>query len=298
MRVVIAGGSGFLGRALQNHLRHQGHVAVVLTRRPTPNGSDAVTWAPDGSAGPWTAALADADAVVNLAGEHLAAKRWTAARKAVLRSSRILSTRSIVRAIRAATPRPRALLNVSGTGYYGERRDAIVTEATPAGTDFLALLCADWEREAERAADVTRVVRMRNGAVLHPSSGALKEMLLPFRLGIGGPVGSGRQYLPWIHLDDWVALVTWLIEASDAHGAFNLTTPLPTTNAEFSHALGRALRRPAITPVPGFALRALYGEIAGTLLTGQRAIPQRATEMGFSFRFAEIDVALHHLLRR
>jgi hypothetical protein len=294
MHIVIAGGSGFLGQALQDHLRRLGHSVTVLSRRA--RTSDQVAWTADGITGAWAAALEGADAVVNLSGEGIADARWTAARKAALRSSRVLSTRSIVAAIRGLS-KPPALLNASGVGYYGDRGAALVTEEAPAGNDFLAGLCVAWEREAEHAAMVTRVVVLRNGVVLHPSGGALKKMLLPFRLGVGGPLGSGAQYLPWIHLSDWVELITWLVQQPEAHGAFNVTAPAPATNAQFTRALGRAVKRPAFIPVPGFALRLALGELADTLLTGQRAVPARATDMGFAFRFGEIEPALKDLLR-
>ena len=295
MRIVIAGGSGFLGRALQDHLRQRGHSSTVLTRRA--RTSDQVAWTPDGTAGPWAAALEGADAVVNLSGEGIADGRWTAARKAAVRSSRVLSTRSLVAAIRGL-PTPPALLNASGVGYYGDRGAELVTEETPAGRDFLARLCVEWEGEAERAATHTRVIVLRNGVVLHPSDGALKKMLLPFRLGVGGPLGPGTQYLPWIHLADWVEMVTWLLLQPDTRGTFNVTAPSPATNADFTRALGRAVNRPAFIPVPAFALRLALGELADTLLTGQRAVPARATAQGFSFRFGQIEPALRDLLQR
>jgi uncharacterized protein (TIGR01777 family) len=295
MRIVIAGGTGFLGQALQDHLRQVGHVTTVLTRKAL--ASDQVAWTPDGSAGPWAAALDGADAVINLSGAGIADARWTTARKAILRRSRVLSTRSLVAAIRGSSPPP-ALLNASAVGFYGDRGSDLVTEATPAGHDFLAGLCVEWEGEAEQAAAHTRVILLRNGVVLHPSGGALKKMLLPFRLGAGGPLGSGTQYLPWIHLTDWVEMVTALVQQSEARGAFNVTAPSPATNADFTRALGRAVHRPAILPVPAFALRLAFGEVADTLLTGQKAIPARAIAKGFSFRFGDIEPALEDLLRR
>jgi uncharacterized protein (TIGR01777 family) len=295
MRIVIAGGTGFLGQALRDHLQRLGHTTVVLTRKP--QTSTQVAWSPDGTSGPWAAALDGADAVVNLSGEGIADARWNAARKAALRASRVLPTRSLVAAI-GGLARPPALLNASGVGYYGDRGAELVTEDTSAGDDFLAGLCVEWEREAEQAAAHTRVVVLRNGLVMHPSGGALKKMLLPFRLGAGGPLGPGTQYLPWIHLVDWVEMITWLIQQPEARGPFNVTAPSPATNADFTRALGRAVNRPAVIPVPAFALRLALGELADTLLTGQRAIPARATTSGFSFRFSEIGSALNNLLRR
>jgi uncharacterized protein (TIGR01777 family) len=290
MTIVIAGGTGFLGTALQQHLRGAGHGVRILSRRRTPD-PDTIEWNPDGSAGAWARSLDGADAVVNLSGAGLADGRWTAARKTVLRNSRVQSTRSLVEAIRKVS-RPPALINASGVGYYGDRGVELVTEATPAGDDFLARLCVEWEREATTAAGTTRVAILRNGVVMHPSGGALAKMLLPFRLGLGGPLGSGAQYLPWIHLADWLALVTHIIGAPDASGALNVTAPNPATNADFTRALAGALSRPAMFRVPGFALRLALGELADTLLTGQRAVPERAGHLGFQFRFPDIAPAL------
>lgn len=295
MLIVIAGGTGFLGRALQSHLRAAGHEVRVLTRQP-PSNQNEVQWRPDGNSGPWASTLENADAVVNLSGAGIADARWSKARKELLHSSRILPTRSLVAAITRASRPPRALVNASGVGYYGDRGSELVTEETPAGHDFLANLCIEWEREAQHAAATTRVILTRNGVVLDASGGALGKMLLPFRLGLGGPLGSGTQYFPWIHIEDWLALVTALITRADVAGPLNATAPTPATNAVFTRALGRALGRPTVIPVPGFALRAALGELADTLLTGQRAIPKRAQEMGLTFRYPEIEPALRSLL--
>jgi uncharacterized protein len=297
VRIIIAGGSGFLGRALQETLRRDRHAIRVLTRRARA-GTDDIAWTPDGTAGSWAQELNGVDAVINLAGEGIADKRWNAARKQALRSSRLLSTRSLVGAIQQATKPPAVFISGSAVGYYGPHDDELVTESTPPGTDFLSRLCVDWEREAEQASTVTRVTLVRTGLVLHPSGGALAKMLPPFRLGIGGRLGSGMQYMPWIHLDDWINMVVWQTSHPIARGAFNATAPDPVTNAEFTKALGRALGRPALLPVPAIGLRVLLGELAESLVTGQRAIPARAAEMGFQFRFKTIDVALRSLLAR
>lgn len=296
MRIILAGGSGFLGRALDHRLRHHGHDTRILTRRPRPDVSNEIAWTPDGSTGTWADALEASDAIVNLAGEGIADKRWNEARKHALRSSRLLSTRSLVAALTRLTNPPAVFVSGSGVGYYGARGGEPVPETAPPGSDFLAELCVEWEREAEHAARVTRVARIRTAPVLHPSGGALRKMLLPFRLGVGGPLGSGTQYMPWIHVDDWVSLVLWLIENESARGAFNGVSPMPVTNAEFSRTLGRVLRRPALIAVPGFGLRILLGELADSLLTGQRAIPARAQQMGFQFKFRELEPALRDLL--
>ena len=295
MRIVLAGGTGFLGRAVRGRLQRDGHDVTVLTRRPDAADPDQRPWSPDGTVGPWAAEVQGADAIVNLAGEGIGDRRWNAARKKALVDSRVLATRSLVAALRQVASPPPVLINASGVGYYGDRGDEVVTEATRHGDDFLAHLCLDWEREAEQASATSRVVIVRSALVLHPDGGALAQMLTPFRFGVGGPVGSGRQYMPWIHLDDWVSLVVWLLTTREARGAFNAVAPTPVTNRAFSHALGRALHRPSFMPVPAFALRVLFGELADSLLTGQRAIPARALELGFTFRFEQLDAALRDL---
>ena len=298
MRIILAGGSGFLGSASRARLDSDRHSVAILTRRPRSNHPHEVGWTPDGRVGAWAGALDGADAVVNLAGEGIADRRWTAARKEALASSRLLSTRSLVAAITRQGNPPKVFVNGSGVGYYGNRGDEIVTESTPAGLDFLANLCVAWEREAEQASVVTRVAIVRSGLVLHPDGGALGKMLLPFKLGIAGRLGSGRQFMPWIHLADWVGLVGWLLETTEARGAFNAVAPAPVTNAEFTHALGGVLHRPTVIPGPAFALNVMVGELAESLLTGQRAIPARAQEMGFQFRFPDVHRALRDLLDR
>jgi len=298
VRIVIAGGSGFLGRALQKRLERDGHTVGILTRRPTPGLAEHIAWTADGSAGSWARALEGIDAVVNLAGEGIADRRWNAERKAALRSSRVLATRSLVAAFRQVAQPPAVFINGSAIGYYGDRGDEIVTEATPPGTDFLATLCVDWEREAEQASSITRVVSMRTAPVLDFGGGVLRKMLLPFRLGVGGPLGPGTQYMPWIHMSDWAALVAWQISNPQARGAFNGTAPAPVTNAEFSRTLGRVLHRPAVMRVPAVALRLLVGELADSLLTGQRAVPARANAMGLAFEFNDLGSALRDLISR
>ncbi len=296
MRVILAGGSGFLGRALQRRLRDSGASVAVLTRQPRPGVADDIAWTPDGSAGPWARSLEGADAIVNLSGAGIADQRWTAARKQELISSRILSTRSLVAAISTLSAPPAVFVAGSAVGYYGARGDEVIAETEPPGAGFLAALCVDWEREAEPASSLTRLVILRTAPALHPDGGALAAMLLPFRLGVGGRLGSGTQYMPWIHLDDWTGLVESLIGDDRARGAFNVTAPQPVTNAAFTRALGEALNRPTIMPMPGFALRALLGELADSLLTGQRAVPARADALGFRFRFPALDAALADLL--
>ena len=280
MRIVIAGGTGFLGRPLAAALTAAGHQTVALPRDRTG----------------WAKAIDGAAVVVNLAGESIAARRWTAAHKTRVLESRVQVTRAIVDAIHQAASPPAVLVSGSAVGYYGPRGHEVVTEDTPAGSDFLASVCVQWEAEAARAADRSRVVCVRTGLVLECDGGALAQMLPPFKFGVGGPVGSGRQYWPWIHRSDWIALVQWAIATPAVAGAINATAPAPVTNAEFARALGRALHRPAFLPAPAFALRLVLGEMADALLlSGQRAVPEKAQRLGFKFRYAQIDHALSAL---
>jgi uncharacterized protein len=295
MHVVVAGGSGFLGRALVARLRND-RTVKVLTRQPRPGEPDDVPWAPDGTAGSWAHVIEGAQAIVNLAGEGIADRRWTDARKAALRTSRLDATRSLVAAIDAASTPPAILVSASGVGYYGFRGDEVLDEQAPPGTDFLAKLCVEWEAAARAASGRTKVAVVRSGLVLDPSGGALKRMLLPFKLGVGGPIGSGRQYFPWIHRADWVGLVAWLVDRTPTD-RFNATAPETVTNGEFARALGRALHRPAVLPVPAFALRLALGELSDALLTGQRPIPAHAQALGFTFNFPTIEGALRDLFR-
>jgi hypothetical protein len=295
MKIVIAGGTGFLGRALADSLARDGHTLAVLSRGGAPaRPARSVSWSPDGSAGAWSAEIDGADAVVNLAGESIAAKRWTPAQKHRILDSRVLATRSLVNAINQSTKPPSVFVSGSAVGYYGPLGEEVATEDHRAGTDFLADVCTRWEAEAAGiTAATTRLVVIRTGLVLARHGGALPKMLPPFWFGAGGPVGSGRQYWPWIHLDDWVALVRWTIASPSARGAFNAAAPTPETNARLSHALGRVLHRPSFMPTPAFALRLMLGEMADALLlTGQRAIPAKAERAGYRFKYAQIDPAL------
>jgi uncharacterized protein (TIGR01777 family) len=301
MKIVIAGGTGFLGRPLADALAAERHDVVVLSRAPSHSrgGVRFVSWTPDGSAGAFAGEIDGAGAIVNLAGEPIAAMRWSSDQKRRILDSRVNATRSLVEAIlRAANP-PGVLVSGSAVGYYGPLGDQIAPEETPAGSDFLARVSEQWEAEAQRAAsDRTRVVCLRTGLVLERDGGALPKMLPPFRLFAGGPVGSGRQYWPWIHRDDWIRLVRWVIDAGTVSGPVNGTAPNPVTNREFASALGRALHRPAILPAPAFALKLMLGEMADALLlSGQRAIPAKAQRQGFTFRHATVDDALRAVFR-
>lgn len=295
MRIVIAGGTGFLGRALLDSLARDGHTLVVLSRGAGRAGSArSVPWSPDGSAGAWAREIDGADAIVNLAGESIAGRRWSAAQKQRILESRVLATRSLVAAINGAPKAPAVFVSGSAVGYYGPLGDEIATEDHAPGADFLANVCRQWEAEAAGVkAPSTRVAVIRTGLVLARHGGALPKMLPPFWFGAGGPIGSGRQYWPWIHLDDWVGLVRWTMAAPAASGPFNATAPNPETNANFARALGRAVHRPAFMPAPAFAMRLVLGEMADALLlSGQRAVPARAERGGYTFRFARLDDAL------
>jgi hypothetical protein len=298
MRIVIAGGTGFLGAALTHVLRADAHDVIVLTRQRAAPGGDLARWTPDGTVGSWAQVLERADAVVNLAGAPLDRSRWTAARKRELIESRVLPTRSLARAIAAAAAPPAVFVSGSAVGYYGARDDAVLTETATRGTGFLAELVDAWEQEARSVeSSPTRVVVLRSGVVLAPEGGALARMLPPFRLGLGGPFGSGRQYLPWIHRGDWLELVRWVIDTRDATGPVNATAPLPARNEEFAATLARVLHRPHLLRAPAVALRLVLGEMAdAALLTGQRVVPAKAQALGFHFRWSALEPALRDLL--
>ena len=298
MRIVVAGGSGFLGSALVRTWRNDGHEVKVLTRRP--RADDDVRWEPETDGGTWTTALEHAGAIVNLAGEGIADTQWTAARKAAILGSRITSTRALANAIRRCANPPRVFLSASGVGFYGIHDDELLTEESAAGSDFLAAVCQEWERETTAAAGVARIVLLRTGLALARHGGALPRMALPFRWFVGGRLGSGRQFVPWIHLDDWVELVRWALSNSAVSGPLNLVAPNPVTNAEFTRALSHAMGRPALFPVPAFALRTLLGaEMADALLLGgQRAVPAKAQQLGYRFRFATAEAALQNVFGR
>jgi uncharacterized protein (TIGR01777 family) len=305
VRTVLAGGSGFLGRALSEHLVGRQHDVVILTRSgvvPARTGARAVAWQPDGSANPgaWAKEIDGAGAIVNLTGAGMADKRWTRRRKDELRQSRVQPARSLVAAIRAASARPAVFIQGSAVGFYGASDDRLVDESFPPGQDFLGQLCVSWEAEAHPAAALgCRLVILRSGVVFAREEGLLKRVIPPFQFFAGGPIASGRQYLSWIHLADWIALVTWLLETPAVSGPVNATAPSPATNEDFSRALGRALRRPSWLRVPAFALRVLFGEMAGAMLiAGQRVVPKRALDAGFAFKYPTIDAALDSAIRR
>jgi hypothetical protein len=306
MRVLITGGTGLIGRALAANLVADGHEVIVLSRNPQratglPAGVRAEGWDARTAEG-WGSLADGADAIVNLAGENLAGAgffpaRWTAERKRLIRESRLNAGQAVVQAVEAATQKPHVVIQASAVGYYGPRGDEVITEESPPGDDFLARLCVDWEASTAAVEEMgVRRAVIRTGIVLSREGGTLPRLLLPYRLFVGGPFGSGRQYYSWIHIADEVAAIRFLMENEAASGPFNLTAPNPLPNAEFGKVLGRVLRRPSAVPVPGFAMRLLLGEVATVVLDGQRVLPRRLQELGFTFRFPELEAALRDLL--
>ncbi|MBM3128182.1 MAG: TIGR01777 family protein [Chloroflexi bacterium] len=304
-RIVITGGSGFLGRALTDELLRAGYEIVWLGRNPettrdVPSGVRVEKW--DGRTAQGWGALADgAFAIVNLAGESIGIPPipWTNERKRRIRDSRVNAGKAMVEAVRLARVKPRVVIQASGVGYYGARGEEIITEKNSAGDDFLGDVATQWEASSAQveALGVRRAI-IRTGLPLDKSDGVFPYLALPFRLFFGGPIGSGRQFIAWIHLADYVRAIQFLIENENARGVFNLTAPNPLTNADFGRALARVLHRPFWFPVPGFALKLALGEMAELLLlSGQRAVPERLLRAGFKFQFANADNALKDVLK-
>jgi len=296
--VAIAGSSGLIGRAVAPALEASGHRVRPLLRPSSPPHSDGIRWDP---AGGWIDgdALAGVGAVVNLAGESIGARRWTARQKVLIRQSRLDATALLARTIAAMPDRKPALVSSSAAGYYGERGEEVLEESSEPGDGFLASVCVDWEAATRTAADAgARVAITRSGIVLDPAGGLLRKLLPIFKLGLGGRLGSGAQWTPWIALGDQARAIVFLVESDDASGPFNACTPSPVRNSELTHALGRALRRPAPFVVPAFALRAAFGEdaVRDAFLTSSRMMPKALTDAGFSFDHPEIDGALAAIL--
>jgi uncharacterized protein (TIGR01777 family) len=303
MRVLITGATGTIGLALADALTARGDQVVALSRDPERGQRvlgdrvDVRPWSDPTAAPPSAAAVEGVDGVVNLLGEPIA-QRWSDQARERIRDSRVLGTRQLVAALRAlpSADAPRVLISQSATGYYGPRGEAPLDEQASPGSDFLAEVVVAWEQEALAAAAQMRVAFTRTGVVLSPGGGALAKMLPFFRLGIGGPVAGGHQYVPWIHLDDVIGALLHCLDDERAVGPVNLAAPNPVTNAELARALGHALGRPAVLPVPGVAVKLLYGEMAEIVTTGQRAVPAKLRELGFAFRHPEIELALKDVL--
>ncbi len=304
MRVTVTGATGLIGTRLVAELTARGDEVTVLSRDPAKAREalgprvEALGWDPASEPAP-ADALGGRDGVVHLAGEPVA-QRWNDKTKERILSSRELGTRRLVEGMRdAGSDRPGVLVSGSAVGYYGPRGDEELTEDTSPGDDFLATVCQAWEREATAAAELgVRVVTLRTGVVLDPGGGALKKMLPPFRMGAGGPVAGGGQYMPWVHVDDIVGMIVRALDDDAWTGPVNATAPVPVTNRDFSKALGRALHRPAVAPVPALAIRALYGEMAEIVTEGQRAVPARALALGYTYRHPDLDEALRSALDR
>lgn len=304
MNIVIAGGTGFVGRALCMALSQEGHKVSILTRnsggaaRLLGNNMLPVEW--NGrDPGPWERALDGADAVINLAGAPIADARWTDARKQILTDSRVFTTRLLVRALSLRSSRPATLISASGIGYYGPSDDRLLDEGAARGTGFLADLCLAWEAEAMNAAEFgTRVVILRTGMVLEADGGALAKMLLPFRLFTGGPIMPGTQWVSWIHRNDHIGLIQWALADNHVSGPLNAVAPEPVTMKTFCEVLGRVLHRPSWLPVPGFALNMLLGELGTLMTTGQRVIPKKAMAGGYTFRYPTLESALRAVLKK
>lgn len=302
MRVIVTGGTGLIGRALVSHLAAADHEVIVLSRDPgsasLPAGVQVCAWDAKSSDG-WETLIDRDTAIVNLAGENIAAGRWTRRRKERIRGSRVAAGKAVLQAVERASPVPSVVIQASAVGYYGPCGDRSVIESRPPGDDFLARVCVEAEGSTAAVQPLgVRWAAIRTGVVLSCEGGALPTMLRPFRYGLGGRLGNGKQWFPWIHIDDEVAAIRFLLDEEAASGAFNVCSFDPVRNRHFTRVLAQTLRRPALLRVPAFLLRLLLGEMAMMLLTGQRAVPRRLLEMGFRFRFPEAGAALRNLLGR
>lgn len=301
-RVVVSGATGLIGRELCKRLQEKGYAVVVLTRSPdkarqvVPGAAEYVAWRPAES-GAWASHIDGAWGVVHLAGASIAAHRWTEERKRAIRDSRIIGTRGIVAAIAAAAHKPQVLVNGSAIGYYGPHDDTPLDEGAAPGSGFLAGLVMQWEAEALKAEQAgVRTVVVRTGIVLDKNDGALAQMMRPFRFFAGGPVLPGTQWFSWIHSSDEVGIILLALEDERVRGPINATAPTPQTNRDFARTLGKVMGRPALIPVPGFALKLLFGELADSLTTGQRIVPRKARELGYHFQYSTSEEALRRIL--
>jgi len=298
MKVTVSGATGRVGRHLVAALKARGDDVVALSRDPDKAGEQlgvkAYAWDLKNEAVP-KEALLGRDAVVHLAGEDVG-QRWNKEIKAEILDSREKGTRNMVHSIFETKPRPKTFVCASAAGYYGDRGSEVVDEAEPPGSDWLSEVCARWERQAETAKVGTRLVIVRTGIVLDADGGALAKMLPPFKAGVGGPIGSGKQYMPWIHLDDLIGIYLAAIDNQDFHGPINASAPEPATNKDFAKALGHAIKRPALAPVPGIAIKAMYGEMSQIVLKGVRMMPGRAAELGYEFQHPDLGEALRSTL--
>jgi uncharacterized protein (TIGR01777 family) len=301
-RVIVTGATGLIGKRLCEQLISKGYEIVVFSRdaekarRALPGAAEYVAWTPAEN-GPWASAIDGAHAVIHLAGAPILGKRWSEAYKAEIRNSRVIGTRGLVNAMRAARNKPQVFVSGSAVGYYGGRDDTKLDESATPGNDFLAQTCIEWEREAAKAQELgVRTVIVRTGIVLDPSEGALPQMALPFRFYAGGPILPGTQWFPWIHIEDEVGLLMFALENERVQGPLNASAPEPQTNRDFTKTLGKVMGKPAWAPVPSFGLRILMGEVAAMLTEGQRVIPRKAQDLGYQFKYPTSEQALRQLL--
>lgn len=303
MRILITGGTGLIGTALAGSLLQDGHEVILLSRNPArnrsmaPKGAQLEAW--DGkTASGWGNLVNSQSVIVNLAGSNLGAGRWSASRKKEILDSRLFAGQAVVQAVEQAVEKPLAVLQSSAVGYYGSQADNPLIESSPAGSDFASRVTVEWEKStaAVEALGVRRAI-FRTGVVISTQGGAFPKLLLPFRLFVGGPIGSGKQWFPWIHLADEVAGIRFLIDHPETSGIYNLSAPNPVQNKTLSRAIGKALHRPALLPVSPQALQLLFGEMSTILLASQRVLPQRLVQAGMKFRFPEIEPALKDLFR-
>lgn len=301
MKIAIAGATGFVGSRLVEQLQVQGHQLIILTRSPQQAsnrfGQAQIVGYNPLKSGEWQQSISGCDAVINLAGEPIAEKRWTPAQKRTILESRQIGTQKIVEAIALAAIKPQVLINASAIGYYGTSETSKFDETSPAGTDFLAEVCTAWETAAQAAsASGTRVVIIRLGIVLGENGGALGKMLAPFSAFVGGPIGSGNQWFSWVHRDDVVKLIIKALSDTNMQGVYNATAPSPVTMTEFAQTLGTVMNRPSWLPVPNFALEAMLGEGAIVVLQGQQVVPVQTIAQGFEFQYATLQPALRAIL--
>ncbi len=303
MNILITGGTGFIGSALSREFSSSGYNVLITTRRQSASKAK-LTWEPLGNESHRLAlippnTISNIDAVINLAGEPIASGRWTRTRKRRILSSRVDTTRALVQSMKNASSKPKVLISASAIGYYGPHGDEYVTENTLSGTDFLADVCKVWEAEALKAQELgVRVVLLRIGAVLESGGGAMPMIAMPFKLFLGGPIGSGKQWFSWIHKDDVIGIIKYALENESLSGHVNATAPQPVTNKEFSSAVGRALGRPSWLPVPCFVLKIAFGELGSMLLTGQRVLPERSLKAGYQFKYPDVEGALRAIFSK
>lgn len=300
MRIIITGGSGLIGRALTEYLTARGHELIILSRSPRrvkglPHGARAVEWNAKTAAG-WGELADGAHAIINLAGAGIADKRWTPERKRIIVESRISAAQAVIEAVEAAENKPKVVIQASAVGYYGDRADEKVDEQSPPGSDFLADVVGKWEQAAAPLADLTRLVVIRTGVVLTTEGGALPQLMLPFKFFAGGPLGNGKQWVPWIHIEDLVRSIVWLMDNDEARGVYNLNAPNIVQNKQLAKMLGKVMGRPAFAPAPAIALKLLLGEMAAVVLGSQRAQADKLIEAGFEFDFPHPIPALKDII--